>query len=427
MSVTGVSPTRRSLLLLHLDKVVNSHVLKGSESLCKLLNYLAERSVDPRAVIKEFQIAAEVFGRSADFDPKLDATVRVQSSRLRAKLIEYYATDGIDDRWILELPKGTYTLSLRERPGAGSAAASPSPATPAFSTVQAALPPPVATPGANNAIFWVLSLLSIGLLGALLFLISHRSVPQAPVAAAAPIPIPDSLQTLWHGFLEGPEPRLVVFSNAEFVGRPESGMRYFNPATDSPDAILDHYTGVGEVLAIHELDRVFTLMRHEIRVKRGRLLSLDDLKSTDLIFVGSPTENLTLREIATTQEFAFRTEAAGPRKGDLAIVNRSPRPGEQNTYLASKGVPIAEDYALIAVYPGVYPPLRVMILAGTTTIGTQAAVEFVSRDTEARKLVAQAGVAKTGEVLPFEAVIQVKVSRGVPVAANLVALHRRAP
>jgi hypothetical protein len=68
-----------------------------------------------------------------------------------------------------------------------------------------------------------------------------------------------------------------------------------------------------------------------------------------------------------------------------------------------------------------------MILAGTTTIGTQAAVEFVSRDTEARKLVAQAGVAKTGEVLPFEAVIQVKVSRGVPVAANLVALHRRAP
>ena len=89
MSVTGVSPTQRSLFLLHLEKVVNSHVLKGSESLCKLLHYLADRSLDPRAVIKEFQIATEVFGRSADFDPKLDATVRVQSSRLRAKLAEY--------------------------------------------------------------------------------------------------------------------------------------------------------------------------------------------------------------------------------------------------------------------------------------------------------------------------------------------------
>jgi hypothetical protein len=88
-------------------------------------------------------------------------------------------------------------------------------------------------------------------------------------------------------------------------------------------------------------------------------------------------------------------------------------------------VPIAEDYAVIALYPGVYQPLRVMILAGTTTIGTQAAVEFVCRETEVQKLVARAGVSKTGEVFPFEAVIQVKVSHGVPVASTLVALHRR--
>jgi len=36
-------------------------------------------------------------------------------------------------------------------------------------------------------------------------------------------------------------------------------MRYRNPAQDSVGLILDHYTGVGEVLAVHELDRVFHL------------------------------------------------------------------------------------------------------------------------------------------------------------------------
>jgi hypothetical protein len=423
MSVTGVSPTPRSGFFLQVDKLVASSPLRGSESLCRLLHYLAERSVDQPAGIKEYQIATEVFGRPADFDPRLDATVRVQTSRLRAKLVEYYAVEGAADPWILELPKGSYTLTFHARPPAEIPPPVPPADPPARSDFQAVRPIGTGRARPWASIFHVLSLLCIGLLTALALVISRRPVPQ--VSASVSNPAPQSLQTFWHGFIDQPEPPLVVFSNAEFVGRPESGMRYFNPAMDSRDSILDHYTGVGEVIAIHELDRLFTLMHHDLRVKRGRLLSLDDVKNTDLVFVGSPSENLTLREIATTQEFAFRTEADGDRKGDLAIVNPNPRPGEDRTYLATKGVPLTEDYAVIAVFPGAYPPSWVMILAGTSTIGTQAAVEFVCRELEVRELVRKVGISKTGEVLPFEAVIHVKVSRGVPVASKLVALHPR--
>ena len=74
-------------------------------------------------------------------------------------------------------------------------------------------------------------------------------------------------------------------------------MRYFNPASDQRAFILDHYTGVGEVLAIHQLDHVFVLLNRPLRVKRGALFSLDDAKNNDLIFVGSPSENLTLLDI----------------------------------------------------------------------------------------------------------------------------------
>jgi hypothetical protein len=72
----------------------------------------------------------------------------------------------------------------------------------------------------------------------------------------------------------------------------QSGMRYFDPKRDSTRQIWDHYTGVGEVLAIPELDQVFGGLRRKICVKRGSLFSLDDAKNSGLIFVGSPSENL---------------------------------------------------------------------------------------------------------------------------------------
>jgi hypothetical protein len=34
--------------------------------------------------------------------------VRVQASRLRAKLLEYYTSEGKDDPILIELPKGQY-------------------------------------------------------------------------------------------------------------------------------------------------------------------------------------------------------------------------------------------------------------------------------------------------------------------------------
>jgi hypothetical protein len=269
------------------------------------------------------------------------------------------------------------------------------------------------------AVFWVLSVLCVGLMSAVIYLLLKRPA-QYPVFASA-VQAPRAVQTFWHDFVDHPEDPWIVFSNAEFVGRPDTGMRYFDPKRDSREAILDHYTGVGEVLAMHELDRVFNSLNHGLRVKRGRLLSLDDTRNNDLIFVGSPSENLTLREIPTTQEFVFRVIGAGDRKGHVAIVNLNPRPGEEKAYLGSKTLPITEDYALIGLVPGSTSSFRVMILAGTTTIGTQAAVEFVCHERELKELLGRLGTVK-----PFEAVIRVKVAGGVPVATQLVALHVRA-
>jgi hypothetical protein len=233
------------------------------------------------------------------------------------------------------------------------------------------------------------------------------------------------LQTFWKAFASSASDPWVVFSNAAFVGRPETGMRY-RGATESPGTfVLDHYTGVGEVLAVHELDHVFHLLNREIRVKRGSLLSLDDAKNNNLIFVGSTAENLTLRDLPVSQQFVFQRLAAGPRKGELAVVNLRASQGEIPYFLGSPpNVPVSEDYAVVALKRGMGPTDWVLILAGATTIGTQAAAEYVAHEDSLQQLLSRLNVAPNGELKPFEVVLRVKVARGVPVESEIVALRK---
>ena len=202
-------------------------------------------------------------------------------------------------------------------------------------------------------------------------------------------------------------------------------MRYYNAREDSNNAVYDHYTGVGEVLAVHALDEVFANLGRQIRVKRGSLFSLDDASNTNLIFVGSPSENLSLLDIPGTQEFVFQRVASGVRKGDLAIVNRHPKPGEATNYLASpSSAPLTEDYAVVGLVPGMTRDRLIMILAGTTTFGTQGAVEFVSRPDSVEKLMREMPGPANG-MKPFEALVRVKIARGVPLETELVVLRPR--
>ena len=407
--------SEREQYLTEIEKLVGSPVLHGSESLCKLLRYLAKHALDhPGAPIKEYQIATEVFGRSADFDPQLDSMVRVQAGRLRAKLAEYYSVNGADDEILVELPKGTYVLAFHHRAGVGRPHASPQ--------VESE------SKGSHSHRKWLAATISLGVLlvfavAAILGLLWNRNSTQAGYSRESEL-APAAFRVFWNGFVSGQEEPWVVFSNAAFVGRPETGMRYYDTAKDKGSFILDHYTGVGEVLAVHELDRVFGLLHRQIRIKRGSLFSLDDAKNNNLIFIGSPFENLTLLEIPGTQEFIFRRADSGSRKGEEAILNVHPQPGEPKEYFPSPGnAPLTEDYAVVALVKGLNAGQAVLILAGTTTLGTQAAVEYVCHQGSVEELLLRLPVSQAGQLKPFEAVLRVKVTRGVPVGSELVALR----
>jgi hypothetical protein len=84
---------------------------------------------------------------------------------------------------------------------------------------------------------------------------------------------------------------------------------------------------------------------------------------------------------------------------------------------------MTEDYAVVALVKAINPEHYELILAGTTTIGTQAAVEYVCRDNYLSELLTKMKASRPSELKPFEAVIQVKVAKGVPVESSLVALR----
>jgi TolB-like protein/Flp pilus assembly protein TadD len=98
-----------------LKQVVSSPGFSRNERLSRFLRFLVERHLEGRdSELKESLIAIEVFGRKPDYDPKLDAIVRTEAVRLRARLDRYYAGEGRADPVIIELPKGGYTPRFRQ-------------------------------------------------------------------------------------------------------------------------------------------------------------------------------------------------------------------------------------------------------------------------------------------------------------------------
>jgi TolB-like protein len=90
-----------------------SPLFAGSPRQQRFLDYLVTNTLAGDADrLKGYTIALEVFDRTSDFDPSLDAIVRVEATRLRNKLREYYDTFGQQDVVHIDFPKGSYALEI---------------------------------------------------------------------------------------------------------------------------------------------------------------------------------------------------------------------------------------------------------------------------------------------------------------------------
>jgi TolB-like protein/Tfp pilus assembly protein PilF len=106
-----------------LDRILTSKVFATAQRSQAFLRYVVERSLtDAPPPLKEFSIAMDVFARGQDYDPSIDATVRVEAGRLRSRLREYYDVEGSGDPVSIDVPKGGYYPTFTFRNGKMSAA-----------------------------------------------------------------------------------------------------------------------------------------------------------------------------------------------------------------------------------------------------------------------------------------------------------------
>jgi len=112
--MTGQQPTPDEIRA-SLSIILQSRQFADSAKLSGFLSYIVEKTLNGDArSLKEYVIGTEVFGRRADYDPRIDPVVRSAAGRLRKKLAEFYL-ENQSETIVIDLPKGHYVPTFHHQ------------------------------------------------------------------------------------------------------------------------------------------------------------------------------------------------------------------------------------------------------------------------------------------------------------------------
>ncbi len=101
-------------VLDELDRILSSAMFSRSSVLANFLRFIVNETLEGNTDgLKEYTIAINALGKSDDFNPQIDAIVRIHAGRLRRLLNEYYMDPEVTDAVRIELIKGTYVPVFR--------------------------------------------------------------------------------------------------------------------------------------------------------------------------------------------------------------------------------------------------------------------------------------------------------------------------
>ncbi len=403
-----------------LERIAASQHFRSSLRLREFLFYISECAIrEAPGDATEQQIGIRVFGRPPGYNSSEDSIVRTHARLLRQKLAMYFALEGTEEELLVEIPKGHYlpvftsrvVEQTAEKQAPESAIDETHSASSSKSSSNAAGAAESAEAGRSlRRTLW--AGLALVLLGSAAALLLWRSWPISAIAHS-----PED--KFWAPFL-GKDATLVIYSNAWFAGDSTSGLRYAPPQTSTSQvedgAYVDTYTGIGELTSVYDLTKLFDAHHASFILKRSLLVTWDEAKSRNLIFIGSRAENPSLRVLRPTVDFTMEAQP-----GSSGVVNHHPRQGEPQLYSRAER-PLTEDYAILALSPGVEPGKWTLVLSGLTTFGTEAAVEYLCKPETLSELLRQV-TGPHGEIRPFEAVLHTTVGGGVPLETRLVTLR----
>jgi hypothetical protein len=173
-----------------------------------------------------------------------------------------------------------------------------------------------------------------------------------------------------------------------------------------------HFTGIGETEALFHITRLLAANGADVIVQRSNSVTWEDLKGRHAVFLGGRKFNPQIPDLPFKPKF----EAA-----EHKILNLEPQAGEPADFPTTSippGGETVERYALISVYPGFTPGTRLLTLECSSTDGTVAAAEFLTRADMMAKLVGQGLPPKPerGQFRAFQVVIGARFNKGIVVS-----------
>lgn len=381
-----------------LQVLLNSGIVREKTQLHSLLAYLGAKALeDPAELVKEYTIGVDALGKSSDYDPRIDPTVRVEVARLRKRLDEYYSHAGSGHLARMTIPKGGYLPVFVE---ATSTAATP------------------ARRRLGGVGWWAVGVVLVALAAVLWLKLAARPPRLAP-----------ELEAFWAPHFSTRTPTLLVYGVPLFMRTGQSFYRNTRvnraediDGNDETRRILDvlrpqqvrplyHFVGVGEVEALFHLTRLLAANGAVLTVERSNVVGWEDLKGKNAILLGGRKFNPQIPEIPFKPAF---------EADEHYIANLKPSPGEPAEYRTvslTPGGEVVERYALISVYPGSTPGTRLLVLECSSTDGTLAAAEFLTRPDMLAQLIARRLPLKPerGVFRAFQVVIGARFNKGVVV------------
>lgn len=386
--------------------LLHSGIVREKTHLRALLEYLGNKGIEaPDEPLKEYTIGLEALGKPAQYDPRLDPSVRVEVAKLRQKILEYYRTTGSGHPIRMDIPKGTYLPVFSEAPLVSRG--------PRWHSLPWG---------------WIAALIAVAVLAAWAgsLFIDRSDHPRLEA----------NLEAFWAPHFDG-TPTLLVLGAPVFLKM--QGSYFRNPRVNLPEAFTEDsktqrvldvlkpkeirpvytYTGIGEAVALFHVTRVLAAGGAGLRVEQSNTVGLEDIKNSHIIFIGGRKYNPQLPELPVKPKF----EAVNRK-----IINLEPMAGEPAEYLTVSSSPhgeITEEYALISIYPGFSHGTRLLTLESSSTEGTLAAAEFLARPDLVGNLLARGVPIKPerGVYRAFQFVIGAKLSKGVVTSLYLKA-HR---
>lgn len=398
--------------------------------------------------LNEYLIGREVFDRDSAYNPATDPIVRVGAHGVREKLERYYQKEGADDEVRIEIPVGSYEPTfVRYAQQVVTEFAESEKAVPAVKPPEVLPDPPKSATKLLRRVWPHLAggglLLVITLLGYSNINLRRQMTQKAELQREER----ELYKPVWQSFLQSQDPTLVVLSNPPVF-------RFINPADPSqvikksvpvsteqtqdifaeipnksiiriinnPRLTLttDTYTGIGEAIGVHRITDIFRSNEKSLTLKQSRTVSAEDLKSQNVVALGSVWVNNWSSKLPSKLNFIYTDQ--------VTIENLNPLPGEQHEYRAvfdEQSGKLVEEYAIITMGPNISSGNVVMVLAGLHSEGTAAAAEYVTSKqylTQFNQRLAQAG-AGGNPPRYYQAILKVGVDNGIPTTITLVSIH----